>query len=223
MIVEIFLIYIGFLIQQSFGKAMNIERYVLIFWNISTLSMFLSQMILLMLTIKQRFGALNHVLRTRTCLKVHQLKNISKIHLKLTEIIELMNQSYCFMAMFFIAGVFCMFNLFLFCVKTLIAYYSFELFSIFMSRVLLNFYSFILSAMMILLANLTTKEARRTTRILFELLHQMGDDSEWNSMTQNFVQQIAFSQTKFSCGLFNFDWSLCFKVNFGSKNIILCH
>lgn len=211
-IIEAILMNVAFAVQRIFETHFNIQSYILMFWSVHTLSMFLSQMILLIVTIRQRFEALNYVLQTRSCFKPQQLRVVSKIHLRLTEIIDMMNQSYCLMAMFFFAGAFCLFNLFLFSLKFMIAHFTMEFFTIFMSRVLLNCYSMLLTMAIIVVASQATKEARRTVRVLFELLHQTDDDIEWSALSQNFVQQITFSQTKFTCGLFTYDWPLCFKV-----------
>lgn len=218
---ECVLMFIAYAVQQMYEKYFTLESYILMFWSIHTLSMFLSQTILLIVAIKQRFEALNHILRTRSCFKVHQLRHVSKIHLRLTEIIEMMNQSYCLMAMFYLAGGFCLFNVFLFCLKFTIVNFTMEFFTIFMSRVLLNCYSLVLTMTIIVVASQTTNEAKRTIRVLFELLHQTDDDVEWNALSQNFVQQVKFTQTKFTCGLFTYDWPLCFKViNFRSFSTI---
>lgn len=211
-LVESALMYLAYAVQQIYEEYFNIESYILMFWGVHTLSVFLSQFILLLIAIKQRFEALNYIVQSRVCFKAQQLRMVSKIHLRLTEIIEMTNQSFCFMAMFYLAGAFCLFNIFLFSLKFMIVHFTMEFFTIFMSRVLLNCYSILLTMAIIVVASQTTKEAKRTIRILFDLLHQTDDDVEWNAWSQNFVQQITFSQTKFSCGLFTYDWPLCFKV-----------
>lgn len=214
---EIFLIYVGFVIQYTFGKESHFAVYCLIFWSVNTLSMLLSQTILLMAAIKQRFGALNFLLESQSSMSLRQLKEVSRIHQKLTQTIELMNESYSIVIMFFLAGAFCLFNLFLFCIKNMIFSFSFDLFSVFMSRVLLNFYSFMLITLVIIIASHTTSEATKTIKILFTLIYYRNEDKEFKKFSQNFIQQIAYSTTKFSCGLFTYDWPLCFKV----KNAIV--
>lgn len=210
---EVFIIYFAYSIQLLYNKDSGWLSCMLIFWSINTLSMFLSQIILLISAIKQRFAALNYLLEMKSCMKARQLKTISKIHLKLTEVIEIMNRTYCMMAMFFLAGAFCLFNLFLFSLKSVIVMFSFEFFNIFMSKIFLNFYSFTLTMMIIVVSSKATREAKQTIRILFDLLHEMDEDAEWCAQSHNFVQQITYSQTKFSCGLFTYDWSLFFKVS----------
>lgn len=214
LVIQLFLLCAADLILQALGKHLSVFRKVLIFNSHCILSMFVSQTILLMLTIKQRFGALNYFLETKDFIKPNQLKTISRIHLKITKIIDEMNKTYSLMAMFFIAAAFCQFNLFLFCIKAVIVSFNYETFFIFISRSLLNGYACTFTMIIVVIASQTTKEARRTTAIIFERIHYMDDnDREMKSVAQNFVQQIAFCQTKFSCGLFDFDWPLCFKVN----------
>lgn len=213
---QTFMFSIAFCVHQAYDPhfdSATVGTYILLFWSVNMLSMSLSQTILLIVAIKNRFGALNFFLVSRSYMKIHQLKIVSKIHLKLTEIIEMMNRTYCMMAMFFLAGAFCLFNLFLFSLKSVIVMFNFESFYTFMSRVLVNTYSFTLTMMVIVMASQATSEAKRTIRIIFEMLHQIDHDAEWIAVSQNFVQQISFSQTKFTCGLFTYDWYLFFKVS----------
>lgn len=210
---EVFLVIVSCFVQNYYGKPMDLLSYMLMFWGVNTMSMSLSQTILLILSIRQRFAALNHLLETTSStIRDQQLKIVSQIHLKLTEAIELMNETYCMMFMLTLAGAFGMFNLFLFTVKSLLVTFNSEMLIVFAGRVLINFYAFVLIFLVILVANSTTNEANRTIRILFDTLHNLEKNSKWRSEMKNFVNQITLSQTRFSCGLFSYDWKLCFKV-----------
>lgn len=217
LMLEIFLLLVSCTVKRFYNKRTDIFSYLFMFWGINTLSMFLSQTFLLILSIKQRFEALNHLLENSAPLiRDQQLKTIAQIHLKLTEAIEIMNQTYCMMFMLALAGSFGMFNLFLFSSKSLIAKFNLETFIAYTGKVLMNVYCFILNFMVIAIASSTTKETHRTIRALFETKRNMEKSAEWEAETANFIQQISFSQTKFSCGLFNFDWKLGFKVIFST-------
>ena len=210
---ELLLTSVSYMIQKLNNRLMDDAAYVFLFLGINTMSMFLSQMILLILSIKQRFSALNNLIETSSALIGNQqLKMISQIHLKLTEIIETMNETYCLIYMMKLAAAFGMFNLFLFTIKSLIFNFSQEFFFFFIVRIITNSYTFGLTFMVIVAAGITTKEANRTIRILFDALHNLKKSFEWKTEMTSFVQQITLSQTKFSCGLFNYDWKLCFKV-----------
>lgn len=216
--IEIFLICFAYYLQMNYGTSgvhdLDKRAFFLIFWSINTLSMFLSQTIFLIVAIKQRFGALNFFLEASTFIQARQIKTASKIHLKLTEAIETMNASYCMMAMIFLAGAFCAFNLFLFTLKSVFSTYETVPVIVFMSKILMNVYSFSLSLVVIVVASKTTQEAKRTTKVIFEIPSDSDGNPHCDGQLQNFVQQISSSTTDFSCGLFAYDWKLCFKVIF---------
>lgn len=212
-LLEIILMYLMVFFQKLYGKRNGILTQAFIFVGVNNLTMFMSQIILLILAIRQRFGALNFFLQSTFKLKVQQLRTISRIHLKLTDAIEIMNGSYCVMAMIFLAGAFCMFNFFLFSLKSELMLFNVDRLIIFSSRVFLNFYSFVLTMSVIIVSCLTTKEIKRTVKILFDAMQQ-SNDSETNGLIASLVHQISFSPMKFTCGLFVFDWKLWFKVSY---------
>lgn len=212
MMLQVSLIYFVSYLQFVFERKLRIVSYMFIFWSLYTQTMFLSQVILLIISIKQRFAALNLVLKSKTCIDIHQLKIASKIHLALTEIIEIMNTSYCKITLFIFAGVFGFFNLFLFSLKIMIEFFNFQCFVVFTGKVLINAYSFFLTMFVILVASIASSEAKLTLRILYELLPKKERDVEWNEQFLSFVKQINCSVKKFSCGLFVYDWQLFFKV-----------
>jgi 7tm Chemosensory receptor len=209
---ELVLMYFAYLVQHLFGKLIGIKGHIFIFWSINTLTMFLSQVILLILAIKQRFGAINFFLCYTPGVNTQQLRMISRVHLKLTDAIEHMNGSYCVMTMIFFGGAFCMFNFFLFSLKSEIIHFNRDRFIAFSGKVLLNFYSFVMTMSVILVASLTTKEAKKGVKVLFEVMHCSQKDSQLNELIGILIQQFSFSQVKFSCGLFVYDWKLWFKV-----------
>lgn len=219
---SVFLVTVSYSVQVFDNRHNDITSLFLMFWGINTMSMFLGQAILLILSIKQRFMALNQLLLLKSSLiAAHQLRIISQVHLHLTEAIEVMNESYCMMLMLFLAGSFGMFNLFLFASKSVILAFNMEIL-VFTGKVLMNFYAFALTFMVIAVASSTSKEANRTVRVLFETLNSYERDSDWKNAMVNFVHQVTLSQTKFSCGLFNFDWKLGFKVKrYQSLDIVI--
>lgn len=186
------------------------------FWSLNTLSMFLSQVISLMLSIRQRFLALNEFLISSP----KDLKRIAMIHLKLTHTIEIMNATYCVMAMFFLAGAFVLLNFFLFCLKFLFTQADWKFTILFLAKATLNTYSFFLNMLVVVAANKTSREAKRTMRILFELQQDDTKDPDWKTHSEYFVEQIANTSTFFTCGLFKYDYKLFFKVWFASKSLL---
>lgn len=180
------------------------------FWSLNTLSMFLSQVISLMLAIRQRFLVLNELLVTSP----KDLNRIAMIHLKLTHAIEIMNESYCVMAMFFLAGAFVLLNFFLFCLKFLFTQADWKFTILFLAKATLNCYSFFLTMLVIVAASKTCQEAKRAMRILFELQQDNTKDPDWRTHSEYFVEQIANTSTIFTCGLFKYDYKLFFKVQF---------
>jgi 7tm Chemosensory receptor len=177
------------------------------------MTMFLSQIILLVVSIKQRFTALNFLLKLRKKLDVHELKIASKIHQSLAEVIEAMNESYCKILLFIFAGVFGFFNLLLFSLRIILAFYNFGCFIIFMGKVLINIYSFTSTMFVIFVSSKATNEAKKTLRKLYKLSNRIEGDAEWNQQFLIFVKQIKCSELKLSCGFFSFNWQLFYKVN----------
>lgn len=212
-ILEIILLSISYYTEKNYGlNKYNALVWVLILCSVQTLTMFLCQVIFFILSIKRRFSAINDFIQETPIVHLSELKLISRIHLKLTETIEVMNKSYCICLMFFLTGAFCLLNVFLYCLKVVIVISNFDFFIVFSGKILLNTYSFTLTMFVIFIANRTSQQARRTTRVLFDVLHSADYDDEFTMQLLNFVEQIASSQTVFSCGLLNFDFKLYFKV-----------
>lgn len=210
--VEFFVDYLSYASQKYFDRKPDIIVCITMFWSLNTLSMFLSQVIALMLAIRQRFRALNDCLTSGS----KDLRKIAMIHLKLTHAIELMNESYCVMAMLFMAGAFILLNFFLFCLKFLFTQADWKFTILFLAKATLNTYSFFLTMLVVVAATKTSREARRTIRIIFELLQRANKEEDWKIHSQYFVEQISNTTTFFTCGLFKYDYKLFFKVN-------LCH
>lgn len=216
-VIEFTVDYLNFASQKYFDREPDIIVCVTMFWSLNTLSMFLSQVIALMLAIRQRFKALNEYLSTGS----KDLKKIARIHLKLTHVIEIMNGTYCVMTMFFLAGAFVLLNFFLFCLKFLFTEADWIFTILFLAKATLNTYSFLLTMLVVVVATKTSREARRTIRILFGLSQNDNKDRDWKVHSQYFVEQIANTTTTFTCGLFNYDYKLFFKVNFLLKTPFL--
>lgn len=212
MFVQIFLILFIVNLQYVFVKQLKIISSMFIFFSTNTMTMFLSQIILLIVSIKQRFEALNFLLDSKTCIDTEELKIASKIHHAMTEVIEAMNESYCKIAMLNFAGVFGFFNLFLFCLKIMIEMFNFECFIVFTGKVLINAYSFIIAMFVIFVSSKASNEAKRTLRIVYEVSQRKEKDPEWNEQLINFTKQIDCSVTRFSCAFFTYDWLFFFKV-----------
>ena len=210
--VQVVVIYFSFYSQMFFNKSADIATCLIIFWNSNTLSMCLFQITLFMLVIKHRFKILNDVIEQDSTGRVQDLKLISEIHQNITQAIEIMNRSYCILAAFFLGSAFCVLNFILFSMKFLITYFSWDFLMVFSGKVLFNIYSFAFTIFIVVVANLASTEAKRTTLILFQKLHSKTNDSEWNFQMLSFVEQISSSQTTLSSGLFNYDWKLLFKV-----------
>lgn len=211
-VLEIILITISYYTENIYGHNSKAYVWVIILCSVHTLTMFLSQVIFFILTIKRRFTAINDFIKETPVVRLSDLKLLSRIHLKLTETIEVTNKSYMLIMMFFLTGAFCLLNVFLYCLKVLIVISNFEFFVVFSGKILLNIYSFTLTMFVIFIANRTSQQARRTTRVLFDVLHVASYDDEFITQLLNFVEQIAHSQTVFSCGLLNFNFKLFFKV-----------
>lgn len=212
-ILQIFLIFFVSYLQFITNRELKIVGYFFIFQNIYTMTMFLSQIILIVLSIKSRFAALNFLLKSKTCIDIHQLKAVSKIHLALTDIIEAMNKSYCAVTLFIFAGVFGFFNLFLFSLRIMIQFFNLECFIIFTGKVLINAYSFVTTMFVIFVSSKASNEAKKTLRVLYELSQKSKFDTDWDAQFLSMVRQIDCSVTKFSCGFFTYDWQLFFKAS----------
>jgi hypothetical protein len=59
---------------------------------------------------------------------------------------------------------------------------------------------------------LVSKARDRTHEILMSFLHE-NIDKNIRSRIRIFILQIKSSRTEFSCGLFNFDWTLMYSVS----------
>lgn len=217
-VLEILLITISHFTEIIYGDTTKGLVWLIILCSVQTLTMFLCQVIFFILTIKRRFTAINDFIKETPVVRLSDLKLVSRIHLKLTETIEVMNKSYCVCMMLFLTGAFCLLNVFLYCLKVLIAISNFEFFVVFSGKILLNFYTFTMTMFVIFIANRTSQQARRTIRMLFEILHSADYDDEFITQLLNFVDQISNSQTVFSCGLLNFDFKLFFKVINDNRN-----
>ena len=213
MLLQVFVVLFVCYVETLLNKKLKIVTIIFIFLSSFTMTMFLSQIILLIVSIKQRFEALNFLLKSHRQFDLNLLKTASRIHQALTDIIDAMNQSYCRFAMFVFASTFGFFNLFLFGFKIVLEVFNIWCLIHFTAKALLSAYSFLFTMCIIVVSNRATNEARKTVRILYELLHKVEEDFKWNDEFLSFVQQIQCSSVRFSCGFFTYDYQLLFKVS----------
>lgn len=134
--------------------------------------------------------------------------------------------------MLFFGGIFCFFNIFLFSL-VVIRNYIVDPHQIVMSTIAnfeWNFYDCIMIFIIIRSTTAASGEGKRTMSVIYKLVNASTDGKlngrvgeidvffcfilHFFSSCQlmNFSQQVLSSRLDFSCGLFNYDWSLCFKV-----------
>lgn len=157
------------------------------------------------------------------------VQKLASIHQDLAEVIAYINQIYSTLMSFYFGGIFCVCNLFFFNLVILRNYFS----SVSEAAVtfICNFEWNIYDAMVILAiihsSASTVTESRNALSFIYktvntsvdaELNRRVSDVEFYCSLLRfcfqllNFSRQISSTRLEFSCGLFNFDWSLCFKV-----------
>lgn len=159
---------------------------------------------LITLEILKRFKILLNVLNA----KIIKIKIILKAHLQLYEIVEVYNKIFGFSMLLFITQ--------------LIVGTTFELFDIFslltshkttsnqIGFSLINFLFWILVNIQIIFfitcCGLTLMEARKFRRILYKKLRVERNEKIIKKL-QIFILQIKHGEVKFSCGIFEFNWT----------------
>jgi len=80
------------------------------------------------------------------------------------------------------------------------------------SYLLVNLFMISLSVAVIKTSVAATTEGKSSSKWIFKFL-VTSDDKLLNQKMILLVQQISYCKLTFGCGLFNFDWKLCFKVS----------
>lgn len=168
--------------------------------------------------IRQRFSAVNSFLRYNKEQDMTELKIITKIHLKLTEVIESFNFVYGPPTMLFTSICFgwCCLFIFLTVMMPLIMWTDYIFVSLF--NILINSIIFILLYSLFYYAEKMKSEVKMLTKMLHEILNRT-DSGIYIEQIMHMILQISNFKVEFSCGLVDFNWKFLFKVRlkFGGR------
>ncbi|KAG5670399.1 hypothetical protein PVAND_000667 [Polypedilum vanderplanki] len=163
------------------------------------------------LGVKMRFENVNKCLRSSLNyqeLSSHQLKKLAKIHMKITDIIQLINQTFSLALMLYFIIFFCWCCMYCFLIVSTSKEVWLNYSGYILLRLTANIFIDGLMFNAIRTASLAEMEGIKTARILFEIrIDKIGETETISS----FIDQVKFTSMKFSCGLFSYDWKFLFK------------
>lgn len=138
------------------------------------------------------------------------IKKLSSTHLKLLDASELINQTLSPIMLFSFAFSFSMLCIFVFSLFIFAEEFWIVLPWVAISDAALNIHLVLLTIGAVWMCESTVNQERSCQKNLFKIL--MEADIDQQLQVTVFVQQLSTNKLKFSCGLFDFNWNLCFRV-----------
>lgn len=130
--------------------------------------------------------------------------------MNITKVVHLVNRTLSIVLMVFFAAAFCWFCIFLFIIITIPGEVWKKYAMVIIGKFLLNIYMDLMMFLVIVTSSLSTREGRTTMTLLFEIINS-SKSNMLNDKLILFINQIKYMPMKFTCGLFDYDWKLCFK------------
>lgn len=228
----------GAFCQYKFNMISDAKAGIYLLWGSHCGTLLIVQYNLTLLAIKQRFKSINQYIKLMCPINLPQeIKYIAKIHMKLTETIKLINKVFSPIIMLFIAISFVWLCIFLFSLSEFGSDLWSKYFMLIIVKFSLNGYVTIQSLSIIWMSVTTTEEGTATMQHLFDISNHSKDICRHDvrnkiyycitsffkillRQVMYFVQQIAHSPMKFTCGFFAFDWKFCFQVIMAFNKIL---
>jgi len=214
---------------DDIGKTARFKFFIPIIMEIISINSCVSFFIAMTFYVKLRFQIVNEVLTSTLHIKIlnkqnqdtfnshspiYVLKVLSTLHIQLNDAIKLMNRIFLLPVAFFIAM-----NL---CGLTFSLYETYDIVSATqkdlrhlgynMAIYLLNLHYFMYTLTVIAITVSVAKNRDKTYNILKNISCQEFD-GKLNERIRIFTLQIKSSRTQFSCGLFDFNWTLLYSVS----------
>lgn len=139
-----------------------------------------------------------------------KLRKLSTIHLKLAATIKIINRTFSIALMLYFFVFFCWFCILLFIITKSTTSAIFHAF--FLPRFFINLTLDGLMLSSLKSANDSAREAKRTREILFKMRNECWNDVIYKELG-SFIEQVQFTPTHYSCGLFVFNWKFVFNVS----------
>jgi hypothetical protein len=184
------------------------------FWSFIASVIITHQLLVGMIGIRHRFELMNLFMKNYSHqLDCYILNNLAEIHFMICKVIKIYNEVNAAVLLSCISISFGWFCLFAFAVAT----GNFEFFTeyIFLALFdcLMNVMIFGIFFSIIYFAEKVKSQGMLSTKYLYEMLHKI-EDFRYREVINSFIGQVQNSRMEISCGLFDINWSLLFKVRF---------
>lgn len=172
----------GFMAHRAYVGNYYMGIHLMCFFSLQAFAIFMFNYALLIFLVRQRIQTVNaklshciKKLRQQKCTKnvPNDIRKLARIYGKLTDVIQLVNQTYSLQAMFFFAGAFWMFNLFLFGLLVFKSLYNNSpyLVNFVISNALWNSYDIVFVAVIIIFGSGTLSDGHKTAELVYKALN----------------------------------------------------
>ena len=188
MFLGILIILQGFMAHRAYAKNYYMGIHLMCYFSLQAFAIFMFNYALLIFLVRQRVQAVNaklihciKKLKEQKCTKnvPNDIRKLARIYGKLTDVIQLVNQTYSLQAMFFFAGSFWLFNLFLFGLIVFNSLYNkvHTMINIMISNVLWNTYDILFVVVVIIFGSGTLNDSHKTADLVYKALNITKDEN----------------------------------------------
>ncbi|CRK87164.1 CLUMA_CG000972, isoform A [Clunio marinus] len=202
------------LIFHSYYHYMEVKTYncfILFMWAFFLNMVLISQFLVFIFAIRDRFIAINHMIRSQGA-KQKLIVQLAEIRIKLFKTCTLINEVFSPTMIYPLAMNVCLVCLFIF--NTFVSFKDIwrnEILFI-ASASCLKLHQTVSIVCLMWVCEATLKEDQKILYNLFENLVKTQECEKSQKQILQFTHQISNMKIKFSCGLFEFNWRLCFQM-----------
>lgn len=188
MFLGILIVLQGYMTYSAYYGNYYMGIHLMCFFSLQAFAIFMFNYALLIMLVRQRVQTVNaklalciNKLKEQKCTKnvPNDLRKLARIYGKLTDVIQLINQTYSLQAMFFVAGAFWMFNLFLFGVLVFNSLHNHinTMVHIVVTNTLWNTYDIVFVVVVIIFGSGALSDSQKTADLVYKALNITKDES----------------------------------------------
>ncbi|CAO1439461.1 unnamed protein product [Diamesa serratosioi] len=222
MFLGILIVLQGFIAHRAYVGNYYLGIHLMCFFSLQAFAIFMFNYALLIFLVRQRVQSVNAKLilcikklkDSKKCTKnpvSNDIRKLARIYGKLTDVIQLINQTYSLQAMLFFAVSFWNINLFFFGLVVFNSLYGTipKMIDIVISNALWNTFDFAFVMIIIIFGSGTLNDSHKTVDLVFKGINSTKDEYI-KTILKLFADQIHHTPMSFTCRLFKFDWTLLY-------------
>lgn len=204
----------GAIVVKAYAIQMTLITAVMQFWSFLATVVITHHLVVGMIGIKHRFELLNLYMKHHPhLLDCYTLKSLAEIHFIICKVIKIYNEVNAVVLSSTIGISFGWFCLFAFGVTTGNLNFFANYFFLGIFDLIMNMLIFSVFWSLVYYAEKVKSQGMLTTKYLYKILHKI-EDFRHREVVNSFINQVQNSKIEISCGLFDLNWSLLFKVIF---------